>query len=312
MVRYLCGNINPEVDKGIWPSYPHKARHIGGYILNRFWYLLLCLGAISRQNYRSVDILKHALFITVAVYIGLGVLLYLGQSAFIYFPTPEVKLRGLQVMQLSSDGVRVNVHVVNPGNSQALIYFGGNAEAVAFNAPEFSRFFPDHTVYLMNFRGYGGSEGKPRESVLYQDALSLYDEVNSDHEHISAMGRSLGSGIATYLAAERELARLVLITPFDSLVNVAFSHYPIYPVSIMLREQYDSLSRVPHISEETLILIAEQDRIIKPAHAHELARAFPSGQATTVILPGTGHNSVDASEQYYQVIRNFLSHDQQG
>lgn len=259
-----------------------------------------------------MDILKHALFIITAVYIGLGIVLYLGQSAFIYYPTPEIKLRGLQVMQFSSDGTRVNVHVVNPGNSQALIYFGGNAEAVAFNAPQFSRSFPDHTAYLMNFRGYGGSEGRPQETALYRDALSLYDQVNDDHEHISAVGRSLGSGIATYLAAERELARLVLITPFDSLVNVAFSHYPIYPVSVMLREQYDSLSRVPRISEQTLILIAEHDRIIKPAHAHELARAFPSGQATTVVLPGTGHNTVDASEQYYRVIHDFLSLDQQG
>jgi hypothetical protein len=128
-----------------------------------------------------VDLIKHALVIAFTVYISLGLVLYLGQSAFIYYPTPEVNIRGLQVMQLSSDGVKVNVHVVNPGNNQALIYFGGNAESVAFNAPEFSRFFPQHTAYLMNFRGYGGSEGKPNEYALYRDALSLYDRINPVH-----------------------------------------------------------------------------------------------------------------------------------
>ena len=259
-----------------------------------------------------MDLIKHTIFIAFAVYIGLGIVLYLGQSAFIYYPTPEVNIRGLQVMQLPSDGVKVNVHVVNPGNNEALIYFGGNAEAVAFNAPEFSRVFPEKTVYLMNFRGYGGSEGKPNEHALYRDALSLYDRINPDHEHISVMGRSLGSGVATYLAAERELARLVLITPFDSLANVASSHYPIYPVSMMLREQFDSSARVPRIDEQTLVVIAEHDRIVKPAHGRDLARGFRPGQATTVVLPGTGHNTIDSSEQYYRVIRDFLSLGKQG
>jgi pimeloyl-ACP methyl ester carboxylesterase len=199
---------------------------------------------------------------------------------------------------------------VNPGREKAVIYFGGNAEAVARNAPVFARVFRDATVYLMNYRGYGGSQGRPSEETLYRDALVLYDHVRGKHDHVSAIGRSIGSGIATYLAAERELARLVLITPFDSLESVASSHYPVYPMSLMLRDKYDSISRVPRIREQTLILIAGNDRIVMPFHAHELAAAFPPGQLTKVVLPGAGHNSVSSSDDYYTLIRDFLQVEQ--
>jgi pimeloyl-ACP methyl ester carboxylesterase len=270
---------------------------------------LICLSTMSREKRLVTDLIQRALFIALAVYVGLGLFLYFGQSAFIYYPTPDISVDGVSTIRVKNSDVTLKIHVVNPGRSSAVLYFGGNAEAVVRNAPVFSRLFNDHTLYLMNYRGYGGSEGRPTEYALYDDALKLFDQVAPLHEHLSVIGRSLGSGIATYLAAERDFRKLILVTPFDSLERLASSHYPVYPMSLMLRETYNSLGRVPHIREQTLILVAADDRIVMPSHAHELAAAFPAGQATIVVLPDTGHNSISFSDRYYPAIQEFLGID---
>ncbi|MGB1036802.1 MAG: alpha/beta fold hydrolase, partial [Candidatus Puniceispirillales bacterium] len=78
------------------------------------------------------------------------------------------------------------------------------------------------------------------------------------------------------------------------------------PVSLMVKEKYDSISRVAAIKAPTLILIALNDRIIDASHAHKLASAFPEGQVVKHVLEGSGHNSISASPQYYNLISDFL------
>ena len=88
----------------------------------------------------------------------------------------------------------------------AIIYFGGNAESMAQSSDEIARQFPAFTVYLMDYRGYGRSTGEPSEEGLYSDALKLYDTMKSKYESISIGGRSLGSGIAVYVASQRKVS----------------------------------------------------------------------------------------------------------
>jgi pimeloyl-ACP methyl ester carboxylesterase len=259
----------------------------------------------NKQNL-ALDALSRLLVIVGMVYIGLGLLLYFAQGSFIYYPTPAVSIKGLSEQVIRNNGESIKIHVLNEGMPRALLYFGGNAEAVAYNAPKFKQAFSDHTIYLMNYRGYGGSTGSPSEESLYSDSLVLFDMVMEKHDSAAVIGRSLGSGIATYLAAKRHVSKLVLVTPFDSIVNVAASHYPVYPVSIMLKEKYDSLSRVPAIKAPTLMLIAANDRIVGALHGHKLASAFPDGQVVKHVLESSGHNSISSNPQYYEFIRDFL------
>ena len=250
--------------------------------------------------------LRRFLVITGMVYVGLGLLLYFAQDSFIYYPTPAVSIKGLSEQVIKNDGESIKINVLNEGMPRALLYFGGNAEAVAYNAPTFKQVFPDYTIYLMNYRGYGGSTGTPSEASLYSDSLVLFDRVMEKHDSIAVIGRSLGSGIATYLAAKRHVNKLVLVTPFDSIENVAASHYPVYPMSIMLKDKYDSFSRVPAIKAPTLMLIAANDRIVGASHGHKLASAFPEGQVVKKVLESSGHDSISSNPQYYEFIRDFL------
>lgn len=244
-------------------------------------------------------------FVLVAAYVGYGMLLYFKQRSLLYFPTPAFNHPFKEIT--FDTGEKVRVVVVNPDQARAVLYFGGNAEPVAMSAADFESTFPDRTVYLVNYRGYGGSSGDPTEPGLYEDALYIYDQIAPQHNAVSAMGRSLGSGVATYLAANRNLEALILVTPFDSVINVARTFFPVYPVTLLVRDKYDSIGRAPAIDIPTLVVIAENDEVIPPRHARNLVSAFLPGLVTARTLKGTNHNNVSLHPEYSDVIRTFLT-----
>jgi pimeloyl-ACP methyl ester carboxylesterase len=178
-----------------------------------------------------------------ALYLLLCAWVYATQRGRIYFPTPEVDHPGAEALWLESQGERIKVWAVSRPGPRALIYFGGNADDAAAHIDLFAAALPEHSLYLVNYRGYGGSSGRPSESGLAADARAVYDHVRKAHPHIAVVGRSLGSGVAVCLAGERPVERLVLVTPFDSLVNLAKTYFGWLPVGLLLQDRYDSARR---------------------------------------------------------------------
>jgi pimeloyl-ACP methyl ester carboxylesterase len=246
------------------------------------------------------------LLVPLGVYAALCVLLFFMQRSQIYFPVPESSPTGAKSFRFSGGGADLKIWVVERPGRQALLYFGGNAEDVAFNLNAFAAAFPEHSLYLVNYRGYGGSGGSPSEFGLVADAIALYDHFRPRYSEISVIGRSLGSGVAVQLASIRDVRRLVLVTPFDSLVNVARAHFPYLPVGLLLRDRYDSASRVSAVKADTLIVIAGSDEIIPRASTEALVRKFPPAQVHAFVLEGARHNEIDLEPQYLERLRAFL------
>jgi pimeloyl-ACP methyl ester carboxylesterase len=240
-----------------------------------------------------------------SLYFLAAVLVFIFQRDFMYFPSAETKHK-FEVRHFSIDEETLNIIVLNKGKENAILYFGGNGESVEGNAASFSQIFSNHTVYLVNYRGYGGSTGVPTEEYLYADAEYLYDLISAQHHEISVIGRSLGSGVATFLASTRAIAKMVLITPYDSIQNIAQVQYPIFPIALLLKDKYDSASRVKDIISNTLIILAEHDVIIPAESSNKLIKKFPSLQVTVEIIEGTGHNNLSRKNKYYDVLRQFL------
>jgi len=240
------------------------------------------------------------------IYLGFGLVLYLLQKSFIYFPVKGPGNLGLQEEFFSSGSETIQVLVINPDQQDALIYFGGNAEAVAHNRYDFGNIFKNISVYLVNYRGYGESTGRPSEQALYQDAELVYDKLKERHRHLSIMGRSLGSGIATYLAANRATHKLILVTPFDSIEKIAQRRFPIYPISLLLREKYQSDRRVKNITAPTLVIMAEHDQIVPRKNSERLLEQFKPHQVRVQIISGADHNSISSFPEYLQGIQQFL------
>ena len=240
------------------------------------------------------------MLLTVAGYVLAGycllcLLLYLLQRQLIYFPVPA-QLPPTEPLLLQQTDATVVVSRKARDTSQALLYFGGNAEDVSVSLPQFAAAFPGHAIYLMHYRGYGGSSGSPSEQALVADALALYDQLRGKHNTITVIGRSLGSGVAVQLAAQRKVAQLVLITPFDSLSALAQRQFPLFPVKWLLKDTYHSVAYAPAITSRTLILVAEQDEIIDRAHTEGLYRAFAPGIASLKSYSGSHNTNLPASQ----------------
>jgi pimeloyl-ACP methyl ester carboxylesterase len=233
--------------------------------------------------------------------------LYATQRSQIYFPTPESESAVAQALWIESAGERLKVWAVERPGPRALVYFGGNADDVAGHIETFVAAFPEHSLYLVNYRGYGGSSGRPSETGLVKDAIAVFDHVKLHHTDVSVMGRSLGSGVAVQLAAVRPVSRLVLVTPFDSLVNVAKEYFRWLPVGWLLKDRYESASRAREVKAPVLIVIAGEDEIIPERRSRALTAAFAPGQVQVVVVPGVGHNTLDLLPQYLESVARFLA-----
>ena len=233
--------------------------------------------------------------------------MYFEQDKLLYFPTPEVDRPAARALHLRSGTQTVKVWELHTGARPALIYFGGNGEDVGFNIPDLDQQFPDRAFYLVNYRGYGGSTGVPREDALIADAEVVYDWVRARHDSIVVMGRSLGTGIATALAARRPVAGVVLVTPYDSIANVGAGRYPWLPVRWLIKDPYNSVPRMKRVHAPVLVLIAGEDESIPRVRSDALIAAIPSGLAHTVIVPEAGHNDIETFPGYWAALKVFLT-----
>jgi pimeloyl-ACP methyl ester carboxylesterase len=253
----------------------------------------------------------HFVLILIGIYLACALVLFVYQRAFIYLPTNEYKHSFEQITILNND-VNIQVIVLNKGNKNAFIYFGGNAEAVIHNALEFSINFPSRTIYLVNYRGYGGSSGKPTEAGLFSDAIAIFDNVLAAHKDIAVIGRSLGSGVAMHLAANRAVSQVVLITPYDSILAIAKKQFPLFPISLLLKDQYDSVELANKVSASVLVLAGGKDRIIPFSHTQKLVDALGIGKdkrqenLTMIVFEQAGHNNISQSVNYYKNLTSFL------
>jgi esterase/lipase len=245
------------------------------------------------------------ILLLLVIYVLIGLYLYLNQRNFLYFPTENIE-SSYKNIKFQNDNAKINVIVLNEGCENAILYFGGNAESMSESSDYIAKQFPQFTVYLMDYRGYGDSTGEPSENGLYSDSLKLYDIVKKRHNRISIGGRSLGTAIATYVAAHREVIKLALITPFDSILNVAQEKYSIYPINLLLHDKYNSVSRVKDISAKTLIVIAQNDEVVSRERTQKLINAFPKDILEVETILNRGHNDISSDEKYYKLMQDFI------
>jgi hypothetical protein len=253
-----------------------------------------------------VRILLWILAAAVVLYLGACILLYAFQGSLIYFPQPRSEGSSETVFKLPVSDADVLVSARPHDGPKALIYFGGNAEDVSRDLLPFSQAFPDHAIYLLHYRSFGGSSGTPSEEAIQRDAIALFDKVHAEHPQTAVIGRSLGSGVAVRLASQRSVSSLILITPYNSFQEIAASHFPHMPVKWILRDKFESWRYASHISVPTLLIAAGNDEVIPRASTDRLYTHFAKGVALLRVIPDTDHNSISASPQYLEAIQSGL------
>lgn len=210
-------------------------------------------------------------------------------------PPPGAERLRLQ----TADGETLHgLHLPAAGGSAAagsplLLGFGGNGWNAAAAAEYLHGLYPDHDVVVFHYRGYAPSTGRAGAATLSADSLLVHDAVarRFPGRRIVAIGFSVGTGVAAYLACRRDLAGLILVTPFDSLREVAASQYPWLPVRLLFRHPMLSAEWLRGRQLPVAILAGGSDTLVRPERTDALRKMIPNLVFDRTIA-GAGHNDI--------------------
>ena len=201
------------------------------------------------------------------------------------------------------------LHIPPAGKDSRLLVlgFGGNAWNGSDVALFLHNLYPEAHVVAFHYRGYRPSTGSPSAKALLADAPLVYDFAveRVKPETTIAVGFSIGSGIAASLATHRQLAGIILVTPFDSLKAVAASLFPWLPVGAFFAHEIDAAAALRGVTAPVAIIAAEHDEIIPPSRTDALR-----GKIEPVfdrIIAGAGHNDIYQRRDFEAAMREALA-----
>jgi fermentation-respiration switch protein FrsA (DUF1100 family) len=229
--------------------------------------------------------------------------LYLFQRQLLYHPDrtrPELlgleKLGVRETMLSTEDGLSLLSWYLpaRPGRP-VIAYFHGNGGHIGYRVERVLRFAGEgYGVLMAEYRGYGGNPGAPSEAGFYADgraALAFLEREGVAPNWLVLYGESLGSGVAVQLAAQHEVAALILEAPLTSVSEVAQCHFPYVPAARMVTDRFDSLSRIGKVRAPILVLHGERDRVVPVRYGRALFDAAPEPKEGW-FAPEAGHEDL--------------------
>jgi len=262
-----------------------------------------------------MSFLKSALLIALFCYVAVVALMYVAQRGMMYFPYAERMTpqdagfpQAREVTLTAPDGVRILAWTVPPKPGKPVVlYLHGNGGSIAHRVARFDRLTDDGTgLIALSYRGYGGSDGTPTEAGLIDDARAAYAFARETYPDAPLVlwGESLGTGVAVALAAEKDVAAVILEAPFTSAADVAFAAYPFLPVSLLMKDQFRSDARIGKVTAPLLIMHGTADRIV-PFRLGERLYALANAPKAFVRFADGGHEDLDR-HGHLAAARKFL------
>jgi uncharacterized protein len=238
-------------------------------------------------------------FLVAAAYGAIAGLAWTFQRSII-FPAPrervEPSLPGATLIRLRRSRVVHCFYVPAPHGAPTVVHFHGNGESLATVA-SIGTSFGSRGVgfFAVEYPGYGlSSDSSPSEIAIYEDAAAalthLRDELRVRPESIVLQGQSLGTGVAVEMARRGFGARLVLISPYTSIPDMAKRALPFLPMGLLVRDRFDNASKVRGIAIPTLVVHGTDDEVIPFSMGERIASLLPN--ARFLRLPGAHHNDV--------------------
>ncbi len=243
------------------------------------------------------------------------------ETGFIFHPTAEIvqtpkefDLTYEDIYFTTADGVRLNGwYIPSAVEGPTLLWFHGNAGNISHrlhNLRLVHEKLKTH-IFIVDYRGYGKSEGQASENGTYQDAQAalqyLQRQKNIDLKYLVIFGRSLGAAVAAHLAAQENAAAVILETPFASIAEMAKVAFPFLPLGPFLKTRYDVLKIIPLAKSPVLVIHGDQDDIVPYAQGRKVFEAAHEPKEFYTIQ-GASHNDtyLVGGEPYFSVLRNFI------
>lgn len=214
-------------------------------------------------------------------YVAVVAIMYAAQRSFLYHPDTSLLapqhygLHGAREIALQADdGVGLTAWSMDPRPGMPIIvYFHGNGAHLGNRAERFSLFESrGYGLLALSYRGYGSSQGSPSEDGLYRDARAALDHVATEHPAAKLVlyGESLGSGVATKMASEYDVAAVVLEAPFTSVADRAQEIYWWLPARLLIKDRFDNAANIGAVGAPLVILHAESDGVVPTRHGRAL------------------------------------------
>jgi uncharacterized protein len=183
-----------------------------------------------------------------------------------------------------------------PSDAPLIVLFHGNGGTIEIRAAKAKTYISaGFGVLLPEYRGYGGNPGSPSEAGLYADgraALAFAAAQGVAADRVVLLGESLGTGVAVQMPIEQHVAALVLEAPYTSLADVAQSAFPLFPVSWLVRDRFDSLGKIARVGVPLFVIHGERDGTI-PVRFGRALFAAASEPKEAIWLPDAGHDVID-------------------
>ncbi|SDR65759.1 hypothetical protein SAMN04515667_0048 [Formosa sp. Hel1_31_208] len=260
---------------------------------------------------------KTVFKVFLVLYIMIGASLYFLQEKLMFFPTTlpqdyeyEFAYPFQELFLQPEENVRINaIHFKAESPKGVILYFHGNAGDLS-RWGKITEYFvaKNYDVLVMDYRTYGKSEGKLSEQALYNDAQYCYDYLLNQYAEtdITLYGRSLGTGIANYLAAKNDPKQLILETPYYSILDVAQHRFSIFPIKSLLKYEFPSHDYIKKVTCPIVMFHGTDDQVVPFSSGEKLKNVAPIQSTILVTVEGGGHNNLIEFKAYTKFIDKLL------
>lgn len=250
-----------------------------------------------------MSLIVKALLLLGLIYLVFAGLIYLYQRKLTFSPDPSyvpvdtVGIEGLREVEFSSaDGHRLYSWYLPARSGKAtMLYFHGNGGNVANREDKFRQLSAaGYGVFMLGYRGFGGSEGNPSEAGFVKDATIAYQYLSDaglQPRDIVIYGESIGTSVAVQLAAKADCSAIILEAPMHSVLEIGKTRYPHLPVERYLRDPFLTYQHIDKIRSPLLVIHGSADGVIPLASGEKLFNAAP-GPKQMHVIKGGGHNNL--------------------
>lgn len=262
--------------------------------------------------------LKRWVAVLLLLYLGLIVLAYSYQERLVFFPS-KMPINHVydfcqeyeELFLTADDGARLNaVHITQDSAKGVVLYFHGNSGNIS-HLIHVANLFSEkgYESVLVDYRTYGKSTGQLSEEALYRDAQLFYDYLlkKREEKEIVLYGRSFGSGIAAYLAANNKPGRLILESPFYSAVSLGQHRFPFLPVDWLSEYRFPSNEYLQKVECPVYIFHGTDDEVIPYESAEKLYRSIPGNRKKLFTIKSGGHNYLQDFKVFQEGMKEALN-----
>ncbi|MDV7338057.1 alpha/beta hydrolase [Terasakiella sp. A23] len=262
----------------------------------------------------------------IALVFGLGysllvLLVWSFQHRLVFYPSHDfyaapdaISLPFEDVFMTTEDTVKIHSWFVPARPSQRLgtiLFFHGNAGNITHRLDTIRLFNQmDHDVFIIDYRGYGQSEGAVSESGTYKDATAAYDYLTIERQipadEIVIFGRSLGGGVASELATRKPSRAVILESTFTSIADMGVATYPYLPVRLLSRIHYPNLKNIEKIEADILIIHSTEDELIPYDHGRILFKKAKEKARFLQISGDHGNGFMTSGRTYTEGLFTYL------